>query len=234
MSGAARVLLGRRQLFSAVVLISLAGMLLAALVGNVGTDRLAFDFNAVYLPAAESVRAGGSPYDSSGLLPYVYPPVLAELLVPSTYLPEDVSSFLAFVASVAAVMGALAVVGVRDVRCYAAVVIWAPGWNSFEMANVTALLALMAALVWRYRDTTASRCRARRSAVGEAIPVAAADLAGRDEQRANGRPGSRGRRRRRARLLGGDRVCRVHVVSRPTAPGRIRGQLPRSSESRMD
>ena len=83
---------------------------------------------------------------------YLYPPALAEVIVPLTVLPDDVSAFLAFAASFATVFGALALVGVRDARCYAAVVIWAPGWNAFEMANVSAVLTLLAAVVWRYRD----------------------------------------------------------------------------------
>jgi alpha-1,2-mannosyltransferase len=152
MSAAARVSLGRGRLLSTAALVAVAGVLLVALVGAVGADRLAYDFRTGYMPAAELVRTGGSPYDSSGPLPYVYPPLLAELLVPFTLLPIDAASFVAFLASVAAVFGALALVGVRDARCYAAVVLWAPGWNAFEMGNVTAALTLAAALVWRYRD----------------------------------------------------------------------------------
>jgi alpha-1,2-mannosyltransferase len=139
-------------MLSTAVLVAVAVMLLVTLVAATGSTKLAWDFHASYLEAAESVRTGHSPYSSSIDLAYVYPPVLAELLVPFTLVPEDVASLLAFVGSFAAVMGALALVGVRDVRCYAAVVIWAPGWNSFEMANVTAVLTLLAALVWRYRD----------------------------------------------------------------------------------
>jgi hypothetical protein len=137
-----------------VVLAAVAAVLLVTLVAATGSYKLAVDFHAGYLDAAQAVRSGGSPYSGADELPYVYPPVLAELLVPFTFLPEDVASFLAFVGSFAAVMGALALVGVRDVRCYAAVVIWAPGWNALEMANVTAVLTLLAALVWRYRDET--------------------------------------------------------------------------------
>ena len=132
-------------------------MLLVTLVAAAGAPRLAFDFHAAYLPAAESVRAGGSPYASAlanSDVPYIYPPVLAELLVPFTFLPVDVAAFIAFLASLAAVIGALALVGLRDVRCYAAVVIWAPTWNALEMANVSAALALVLALVWRYRTET--------------------------------------------------------------------------------
>jgi hypothetical protein len=39
------------------------------------------------------------------------------------------------------------------VRCYAALALWAPGWNALETANVSALLALLLALAWRCRGT---------------------------------------------------------------------------------
>jgi alpha-1,2-mannosyltransferase len=159
--------LGRRRTYSTALLVGIAGMFLVTLVASAGTGRLAADFHVSYLDAAQAVRAGDSPYTSDHELPYVYPPVLAELLVPFTFVPEDVASFLASLGSFAAVMGAVALVGVRDVRCYAVVVIWAPGWNSFEMANISAVLTLLAALVWRYRD-----CRwSAATALGGALSV---------------------------------------------------------------
>ncbi len=145
--------LGPRRLLSTALLLAVAAMFLVTLVAATGSSRLAPDFRWGYLDAAHSVRAGESPYaGDDDQFDYLYPPVLAEALVPLTVFPDDVSSFFAFAASVAAVMGALAVVGVRDVRCYAAVVIWAPAWNTFEIANVTGLLTLLSAVVWRYRD----------------------------------------------------------------------------------
>jgi alpha-1,2-mannosyltransferase len=151
-SSVAHAALGGRRLISTTLLVLAAGALLTTLVAS-GSDRLAADFQASYLQAADALRATGTPYSAALELPYVYPPLLAELLVPFTFLPNDVASFLALLVAVGSVLGALAVVGVRDVRCYAAVVIWAPGWNAFEMANVTAVLALAVALVWRYRDS---------------------------------------------------------------------------------
>jgi hypothetical protein len=44
-------------------------------------------------------------------------------------------------------------VGVRDWRCYAAVLVWAPAWNAIDTANVSAGLALLVAVIWRYRAT---------------------------------------------------------------------------------
>jgi hypothetical protein len=68
-------------------------------------------------------------------------------------LSADAAVVLVVLGSLAALMGALALVGVRDVRCFAIVPIWGSGWNALEMANVSALLALMLALVWRCRGT---------------------------------------------------------------------------------
>jgi hypothetical protein len=133
-------------------------MFLTTLVVAAGAPRLGFDFHANYLNAAEMVRDTGSPYvpvgDSVevGKLPYVYPPQVAILLVPLTTLPSGLVTFGAFIGSLAALLGALAVIGVRDARCFAAVLIWAPGFNALEMANVSAVLALAVALLWRYRE----------------------------------------------------------------------------------
>jgi Glycosyltransferase family 87 len=151
MTTVAQASLGRGRTYSTALLVAVAAMFLVTLVAATGSDRLAVDFR-VYLHASDTLRATGSPYEPDATLPYVYPPVLAELLVPLTMVPDGVASFLGFTGAFAAVMGALALLGVRDVRCYAAVILWAPAWNAFEMANVSALLTLLGALVWRYRD----------------------------------------------------------------------------------
>jgi hypothetical protein len=164
---APRLSLGRhtaRRLDVAVaaVLVAAAVVLVAAAaiaVFSADSDRIGFDLRAGYLPAAEAVRDGDSPYadaDDPSLdlrRAYVYPPQVAIGLVPLTWLPADVAAFLVFLACVAALLGAVAIVGVRDVRCYAAVLLWAPTWNALDTLNVSAALALGVALVWRYRST---------------------------------------------------------------------------------
>ena len=167
MSAIARAPLGSRRLAWTTVLVAVAAVFLLTLVGAAGSGRLASDFQAGYFDAAESLRENGTPWDADAEFPYLYTPLLAELFVPLTFLPEDLAAFFAFLASFAAVMGALAIVGVRDIRCFAAVVIWAPAWNVFELANFTAALALLSALAWRYRDVT----WASASAIGFAIAV---------------------------------------------------------------
>jgi hypothetical protein len=148
-----------RATVSRGVLVGIAAMFLTSLVVATGSERLGFDFRANYLMATDLLRETGSPYVPAGKpleegqLPYVYPPQLAFVLVPLTALSKDAACFLAFVVSLVALLGALAVVGVRDVRCFAAVLIWAPGFNALEMANISACLALAVALVWRYRSS---------------------------------------------------------------------------------
>lgn len=144
------------------VLLAGAGVLFAGLFtafGSQNPDELGWDFRVAYYPAGEAVADLRSPYPPDPHDPaldvprvYAYPPQIAFLVAPLTALPVDAAVVLAVLGSMAALMGALALVGVRDLRCYAAVVIWAPGWNALEMANVSALLALLLALVWRFRD----------------------------------------------------------------------------------
>ena len=153
-----RTPLGASRVLSTGMLIGGAAVLLVTLVAAAGGAELAHDFRAAYLPAAEAVREGGSPYPTpeSTILDeeraYVYPPQLAFLLVPLTFMPADLAAFLMFALSLGALVGALAIVGVEDVRCYAALLLWAPAWNALEMANLSAALVLALAVAWRFRD----------------------------------------------------------------------------------
>ena len=151
--------LGAWRTVSTGLLVFAAAVLLVGLVAAAGSERFGYDFRQSYLPAAFAVRDGDSPYPDpdSPLVEagraYVYPPQLALALVPLTAVSEDVAALAAVLGCLAALMGALAVVGVRDVRCYAALLLWAPAFNALEMANASAVVALGAALCWRFRAT---------------------------------------------------------------------------------
>lgn len=153
--------LGRRRLVSTALLLGVAAALVAGLLGALGTahsQELGWDFRVAYLSGAEAVVKGASPYPDSleGVdVPrlYAYPPQLAFVLTPFTALPEDVAVALVVLLSLAALMGALALVGVRDLRCYAVVVLWLPGWNALQLANISAALVLLVACAWRFRAT---------------------------------------------------------------------------------
>lgn len=123
---------GRRRTLTTGLAVAAAAVLLVTLVSAAGSHRLGLDFRAAYLPAAEAIRDGRSPYEQTKLVadtkwhPYLYPRQLAIALAPATSLPVDVAAFLAFLASLAAVLAALAILGVRNIRCYAVALVWAP------------------------------------------------------------------------------------------------------------
>jgi hypothetical protein len=127
-------------------------------VFSLSEDLLAWDVRFAYLPAAEAVLDGRSPYpalddpileEQKG---YVYPPQLVVALLPFTPLPIDVVALLTAVAMLAFVFVTLRVLGVRDVRCYAAAPLWMPTASGVLLANLSIPLALALALLWRYRD----------------------------------------------------------------------------------
>lgn len=127
-----------------------------ALSANAGL--LAWDVRFAYLPAAEAVLDGESPYpevddpileDQKG---YVYPPQLLLALVPFTPVPVDVVALIVTTGLLVLLGLTLRVLGVRDVRCYAAALLWVPAVSGVLLANVSIPLALAVALAWRYRD----------------------------------------------------------------------------------
>jgi alpha-1,2-mannosyltransferase len=65
------------------------------------------DFN-VYYHAAREVMGGGDPYQHSlgDWTPYIYPPLLAELILPLALLPLPVASFLWFLINAASILAA--------------------------------------------------------------------------------------------------------------------------------
>ena len=159
-SFAARGGSGSRPGIGTVVLVFLAVLMTIAVVAyGAKTELLAWDVRFAYLPAAESVLEGESPYpalddpileDQKG---YVYPPQLVLALVPLTPLPIDVTAVLVALGLLALLGLTLRVMEVRDVRCYAAAVLWVPSVSALLLGNVSIPLALAAAIAWRYRDT---------------------------------------------------------------------------------
>jgi alpha-1,2-mannosyltransferase len=140
-------------------LLVLAVASLVHFVWNFNTGSLGFDFRGAYLWAGEAVLDGRSPYPPlegpalASQTAYVYPPLLAYLVVPFTLLPEGIAAVLAVLLVAAVLSATLAVLGVRDLRCYAAAALWAPTVNALHMASASALVAFAAALAWRYRAT---------------------------------------------------------------------------------
>jgi hypothetical protein len=156
---AARTSRERPGLFT-VLLVFLAGLMTTLVVAFGATERLlAWDVRFAYLPATEAVIHGDSPYpavddpileDQKG---YVYPPQLLLALVPLTPLQIDLVAVLVTVALVAMLLLTLRILGIDDIRCYAAALLWVPSVSALLLGNVSIPLAFALAVAWRYRDT---------------------------------------------------------------------------------
>ena len=135
-----------------------AAWMLGFVVMSLAIGQLGWDVRFAYLPAADAVLDGRSPYpglDDPILLDqkgYVYPPQLLFLVLPLTPLPDPVVGFIVAATLIALVILTLRVLGVTDLRCYAAAFLWMPTMSGVLLANVSIPLALAAALIWCYRD----------------------------------------------------------------------------------
>ena len=132
-------------------------------VGSLGGANKPGDFGYVFLPTADGILAGRSPYmdpeDFHGppQAPYAYPPVLALLVMPLAVLPETraglfVPGVLFSLVLIAAMIGALLLLDVRDWRCYPIVFLYPVTLEAIEYGAVGPVLVLLVALVWRLRD----------------------------------------------------------------------------------
>ena len=106
---------------------------------------LAYDFRQTFLPAAEALVDGNSPYPEYG-----YPPLVAFLSVPFAVVPA--AELIVTGLLIACLPLALWLFSVRDWRCYVAALLWIPVFNAVQTANVTLPLLVCAAACWRWRD----------------------------------------------------------------------------------
>jgi alpha-1,2-mannosyltransferase len=144
--------------FTVVFVVFAVVMTIAVVSSAAAIGLLAWDVRFAYLPAADAVLHGHSPYpalddpileDQKG---YVYPPQLVLALLPLTAVPTPVAAVLVAIGLVALLGLTLKIVGVRDVRCYAAALLWVPSVSAVLLGNVSIPLAFAAAVAWRYRD----------------------------------------------------------------------------------
>src|SRR5262245_35106132 len=143
-----------------VLLVFLAVLMTVAVVGyGAATGLLSWDVRFAYLPAAEHLLDGESPYpalddpileDQKG---YVYPPQLVLALAPLAPLPIDVVAVAVAIGLLALLLLTLRILGVDDVRCYAAALLWVPSVSGVLLGNVSIPLAFALAVAWRYRET---------------------------------------------------------------------------------
>jgi hypothetical protein len=115
--------------------------------------RFAVDFVNTFWPAGHSVLEGKSPFPA-----FVYPPFASLFVAPFSLLPVNVAAGLFTALLVASAILALYVAGVRDWPCYFTIFLWWPVLSALQTANLTLLIALGVALVWRYRDRASLAC----------------------------------------------------------------------------
>jgi hypothetical protein len=120
--------------------------------GNAGID-----FRREYWVAGWRLLHGGDVYywthsQIAGGDAFPYPALWAVLLVPFALIPSGASVVLFVAICLAAAWGTLRVLGVRDWRVYGVILVWAPVIAGWQTGNLTLLLGLGIALVWRYRD----------------------------------------------------------------------------------
>lgn len=122
-------------------------------------DVVGFDFEGTLWNAATAIREGRSPYPAPSRSdlevgnPAVYPPLLMLLVTPLTLVPWSLGLLVWAGVLVAAILGSLWVLGVRDSRCYALAAFSLPVVSGLVFGNVTLLLVLLVALSWRWRGS---------------------------------------------------------------------------------
>jgi len=117
------------------------------------------DLRGTLWDPGHAIRAGSNSYPNptpvSNLTgsPSVYPPPLILVAgVPLSLLPFGVAAVVWGAVLIASFVGALALLDVRDWRCYAIALLSAPFVLGTVYGNTTPLIVLLVAAAWRYRD----------------------------------------------------------------------------------
>jgi hypothetical protein len=115
---------------------------------------------AIFRRAGDAVLHGHTPYVQP--IPslylsndhFVYPTPFALPFIPFALAGEHLGAVVFLILSVAALMAALWLLGVRDRRCYGVAVLGMPVFGSLGVGALGPILVLLLAFGWRYRDRT--------------------------------------------------------------------------------
>jgi hypothetical protein len=118
---------------------------------------MAFDFHYQYWAAGHAVLHGlplyaPTPQDLADHRAFPYPAGAAVLFAPFALLGRGAGDVVMTLVSLVAPLLALRVLAVRDWRLYGLALLWPPVMAGWENANLTAVLVLGAAGLWRCRD----------------------------------------------------------------------------------
>lgn len=116
----------------------------------------AVDFHHEFWPAATRLARGASPYglgwqDFNGGVAFPYPALAAVAFVPLSLLPQGLADALYTTLLIGATFLTLWVLRVRDWRVYGVALLWGPVAAAWQSANLTLVLVLGTALLWRAR-----------------------------------------------------------------------------------
>ena len=120
---------------------------------------------AVFLRAASKLVHLDSPYAFRGDETYAYPPLLGFLAVPFHALGTTTATVAWMLCCLAAVGGALWLLGVRDWRCYALSAAFPATASAVDLGTVAPFLLLAVAAAWRWRGRTAGASAATAAAI---------------------------------------------------------------------
>lgn len=116
---------------------------------------------------AAAVAQGRRQHDAEALAQAVYPAATHVAAAPFALLPFQVAMVVYLVLSVAAIVGGLWLLGVRDWRCYGVVFASLEVIMGVMLGGLTPFLFLALAMLWRFRDDV------RRSALAGIAMIAA-------------------------------------------------------------
>jgi hypothetical protein len=133
-------------------------LLVAYVERKIFTSSGAFLDLRVLLAAGRDVTEGRSPYPSPASIHpgnydyFVYPAPVAVVAAPLALLPFKLAATIFSLSMIACAVLTLRVLQVGDWRCYGAAFLWFPTLLAISVGNVTPLLALCVAVLWRFRD----------------------------------------------------------------------------------
>jgi hypothetical protein len=151
-----------RRTFELLLLGALPLVLVAAFTLGVVHDQFAFDFHTFW-QAGRDVLHGRSPYPPPGTVAhahivdgayeyFVYPPPFVLALLPFAAIPFAPAAAVYTLVLLLSLAAALAILDVRDWRCYGVAFASIPALSAFRLGAVTPILVLLTAVAWRYRD----------------------------------------------------------------------------------
>jgi alpha-1,2-mannosyltransferase len=115
---------------------------------------------AIFRRAGRAVLHGHSPYVHPTLTllaandRFVYPTPFALPFIPFAVVPERAAAVAFLILSVAALLGSVWLLGVRDWRCYGVSLLGVPVFGALGIGSIGPFLLLLCALGWRFRNRT--------------------------------------------------------------------------------